>query len=426
MPDHKYLKRIFQAYYKENRSEIQIPSLFENREFGFIPWEKQVMNRHIGFTSSVNLKNYFINNTPKHAYSSGSLFLNPENQDMQEKGYQGCDLIFDIDVDHFYTPCKEHHDIWYCKECGEKGKGMVERCPKCGKLKLKKLNWICEDCLNIAKNEIIKLIYNFLIPDFDISIDKMKIAFSGHRGYHLKVEDENIRTLSSDERREIIDYITGENISIEILGLQEKGGNIFGFSKNSIGWPQKIVKTLISLLSKSNIEIENILSDKRKFNLSQGLIENFINFKDNFYKIINNDRNNNWTLVGFSMNAWNKFLKAMITEIGVQVDIPVSIDVHRLIRYPGSLHGSTGFRVQELYPDDLDNFNPLNEWNEKLDPIVFKSEKKIIQKIEITELELPITKMKGETYGPYTQGEKIEVPHYFAVFLLCKGVAKII
>lgn len=426
MPDNKYLKRIFQAYYKENQSVLPIHNLFEQREFGFIPWEKQIMNRHIGFTSPINLKKYFINNAPKHAYSSGSLFLRPENQDMQEKGYQGCDLIFDIDVDHFYTPCKEHHDIWYCKECGEKGKGMVEKCPKCGKLKLKKLNWICEDCLNVAKNEIIKLIYNFLIPDFNINIEKMKIAFSGHRGYHLKVEDENIRTLSSDDRREIIDYITGENISFEILGLQKKGGNIFGFSRETIGWPQKIINRIEKLLNKSNLEIETILSDKRKFNLSQGLIENFINFKDNFHKIITNNHNNNWTLVGFSLNAWNKFLKTIIAEIGIEVDVPVSIDIHRLIRYPGSLHGKTGFRVQELYHDDLDNFNPLNEIIEKLDPIVFKSEKEVTQKIEIIEPEVPITKIKGKTYGPYTKGEKIEVPHYFAVFLLCKGVAKTI
>ena len=374
MVDNKYLKRIFQAYYKEKQSEIPVVNLFDQREFGFIPWDKQIMNRHIGFTSIINLKKYFIINTPKHAYTSGSLYLSPENQDMQKKGYKGCDLIFDIDVDHFYTPCKEDHDIWYCEECGKNGKGMVQKCPKCGKLKLKKLNWICKDCLAIAKNEIIKLIYDFLIPDFNININKMKITFSGHRGYHLKIEDEQIRTLSSDERREIIDFVTGENMSFEILGLQEKGGNIFGFSRETIGWPQKIVGQIENILSKSNVEIEAILSDKRKFNLSQDLMENFINFKENFHNIIKNNHNNNWTLVGFTLNAWNKFLKRIVAEIGIEVDIPVSIDIHRLIRYPGSLHGKTGFKVQELLPDEIDIFNPLEESNNKLDPIVFMSE----------------------------------------------------
>ncbi|MFX1314182.1 MAG: DNA primase small subunit domain-containing protein, partial [Promethearchaeota archaeon] len=395
MADDKYLKKLFQAYYKEKQSELPIINLFEHREFGFIPWEKKIMIRHIGFNSPINLKKYFINNPPKHAYVSSSLYHQPESQNMEGKGYQKCDLIFDIDVDHFYTPCKEDHDFWYCKECGENGSGMVEKCPKCGKLKLKKLNWICEDCLNVSKNEIFKLIYEFLIPDFDIDIEKMKITFSGHRGYHLKIEDEKVRTLSSDDRREIVDYITGENITFEILGLQEKGGNIFGFSRETIGWPQKIIKKIEDLLIKSNIEIETSLSDKRRFSLSQNLIENFINFKENFRRIIRNNHNNNWTLVGFSLNAWYKFLRSIVAEIGIEVDIPVTIDIHRLIRYPGSLHGKTGFKVQEIYYDELDTFNPLDESNDKLDPIVFRSNKEITQKIEIIEPNVPATKIKG-------------------------------
>ncbi|MFX1419833.1 MAG: DNA primase small subunit domain-containing protein [Promethearchaeota archaeon] len=426
MHDEKYLKRLFNAYYKEKISDLSIVNLFENREFGFIPWEKQIMIRHIGFNSALNLKNHFITNTPKHAYVSASLYNQPENQDMQGKGYQGCDLIFDIDVDHFYTRCKEDHDIWYCKECGENGRGMVEKCSKCGKLKLKKLTWICDECLDIAKNEIVKLIYTFLIPDFNMDIKKMKITFSGHRGYHLKIEDEKIRTLSSEERREIIDYVTGENISFEILGLQEKGGNIFGFSRETIGWPQKIIEKIKDILKKSSLEIESLLSDKRTYNLSQNLIENLLNFKDNFLNIIESNHQNNWTLVGFSLNAWIKFLKTIVAEVGIEVDIPVTIDIHRLIRYPGSLHGSTGFKVQEIYHDDLDVFKPLDESNEKLDPIVFKSKKIINQKIEIIEPQVPLTKIKGESWGPYKQGEKIEVPHHIAIFLLCKGVAKII
>ncbi|UCC19115.1 MAG: hypothetical protein JSV62_13595 [Promethearchaeota archaeon] len=426
MHDEKYLKRLFQAYYKEKISDLSLVDLFEHREFGFIPWEKQIMLRHIGFNSALNLRNHFIRNTPKHAYVSASLYNQPENQDMQGKGYQGCDLIFDIDVDHFYTPCKEDHDIWYCNECEENGRGMVNKCPKCGKLKLKRLTWICNDCLDIAKNEIIKLIYTFLIPDFNMDIKKMKITFSGHRGYHLKTEDEKLRALSSEERREIVDYVTGENISFEILGLQEKGGNIFGFSKETIGWSRKIIEKIKEILKKPNLEIESVLTDRRKYNLSQNLVENFLNFKDNFLNIIESNNINNWTLVGFSLMAWNKFLRRLVTEIGIEVDIPVTIDTHRLIRYPGSLHGSTGFKVQEIFHDDIDVFKPLDESNEILDPIVFKSEKIINQKIEIIEPLVPLTKIKGESWGPYKQGEKIVVPHHIAVFLLCKGVAKTI
>jgi hypothetical protein len=88
------------------------------------------------------------------------------------------------------------------------------------------------------------------------------------------------------------------------------------------------------------------------------------------------------------------------------------------------LHGKTGFKVQEISFQQLDTFNPLDEMDEGLDPIVFKS--KNTQKIEITEPYVPITKIKGESYGPYTQGEKHDIPHHIAVLLLCKEVAKTI
>ena len=425
MKDFEYLKRLFKAYYKEKPSEIPFVSDFDHREFGFIPWDsKIVMNRHLSFTNIDNLVYFLINNGPKHVYSSGALYIKPENQEMKNKQYYGCDFIIDVDVDHFYTPCKDDHDTWYCKECKNSGRGMPEKCPDCGKSKFKILNWICKECLNVAKNEIIKLIYDFLLPDFGINIKDIKIAFSGHRGYHLKIEDNNLRALSSDQRREIVNYITGEGISYEILGLRKKGENIFGFSRDTIGWPQKIYREIEVLLAKSNLEIETILSDKKTFNLSQSFIENFLNYKKNFQDIIQNSNKNNWTLVSSNLEMWYKFLEPIVTKIGIEADVPVSIDTHRLIRYPGSLHGKTGFKVQELLLDEIEFFNPLDEQTEKLDPIVFVSKLKTIQKLEIIEQEVPATNIKGETFGPYHLGQKIDVPHHIAIFLLCKGVAK--
>jgi DNA primase small subunit len=425
MNDIDYLKRRFKEYYKENVKNLPIVNLFDKREFGFIPWDEQTMMlRHMGYSNEENILTLLVNNGPRHIYASASLYSNPENQIMEKKGYEGCDFIVDIDVDHFYTPCKNEHDLWYCKECGKNGKGMVEKCPDCKTSKLRKLSWICEDCLEIAKDEIIKLIYNFLLEDFNIDIKKMKIAFSGHRGYHLKVEDEQMRKLASDERREIIDYITGENVSFEILGLRNMGGNIFGFSKETLGWSQKIIRKIEEILSWDNKKIENFLTSKRAYKVSSNFIENLINNKENFLKAIRNTSRNNWSLISSSLKSWHKFLKSTVASIGVEVDVPVSIDIHRLIRYPGSLHGKTGFRVQELSIDEIDQFNPLDEQIETLDPIVFVSKLKTIQKLEITESYVPATKIKGESWGPYRQGEIIEIPHHIAIFLLCKGVAK--
>jgi len=404
MSDNIFLKRLFQAYYQEKQKEIPAVSSLEFREFGFIPWEKQIMIRHIGFESQKGLLSYLIDRGPKHVYSSGSLYLQPEAQHMENKQYQGCDLIVDIDVDHFYTPCKDEHDSWYCNNCDTIGTGMIEKCPKCEKSKITKF---------------------FLIPDFGTDEKDMRIAFSGHRGYHLKVESEELRKLNSEERREIVDYLTGENISFEVLGLGEKSQMIQGLLKENIGWSQKIMEKVIEILNRPKNEIENMFLDENLFGFTPFYVGSFLNYKDDFLDVITKGERNIWAIEGFGLTNWKKLLRGIVKLIGIELDEPVSIDIHRLIRYPGSLHGKTGFKVQEIELNQLDDFNPLDESDENLDPIVFYS-KNVTQKLEIVERTLPITKIKGAKFGPYVQGEKIEVPHHIAVFLLCKGVAKTI
>ncbi|MBY9017518.1 MAG: hypothetical protein KGD66_01690 [Candidatus Lokiarchaeota archaeon] len=420
-----FLKNLFQAYYQESNKDIPSVSMLDRREFGFLLWDNQFMQRHLGFAQLDDLRQFLIKKSPKHAYSSGSLYSRPDDNDMENKGYQGCDFVIDIDVDHFYTECKNDHDLWYCKECGTNGKGIIEKCPKCEKLKITRIAWICDKCLDIAKKEIIKLIDNFLIPDFALNVEQMNIAFSGHRGYHLKIVDPRIRTLTSDQRREIVDYLTGHNISFEILGLHEKT-SIFGLLKDNKGWSNKIMAKLEEILRMDPLEIEHFLRDPHWGNLTALRVNSLLNYREDFLEIINGKKRSIWSIEGFGLPTWKKLLKAVVKKVGAEIDEPVSIDIHRLIRYPGTLHGKTGFKVQELEYNQLDEFNPLDESNELIDPIVFKSKKQITQKLEITDVKVPATKIKGITYGEYDCGEIIEVPHHVAVFLLCKGVAKIV
>ncbi|MHA1390776.1 MAG: DNA primase small subunit domain-containing protein [Promethearchaeota archaeon] len=419
--------RLFQAYYQEKQFEFPKVSSFDLREFGLIPWEKKVyMKRHMSFDNPDDLRSYLITDAPRHLYSSGSLYLKPDAPDMNKKEYQGCDFIIDIDVDHFYTPCKDQHDLWICKECGNDGTGMPKACPNCKGSKFTKVSWVCDQCLDAAKNEITKLISNFLIPDFGIDEKKMKIAFSGHRGYHLKIESEDIRKLNSEERREIVDYVSGKNINFEILGLNERFNRIYGLLEENIGWSQKIMKKIIEVLNKPTKQIETLLLDKNHFGFNSSVVTSFLKYKNDFLELITKGERNVWAIEGFGLTNWKKLLKGIVALIGIELDEPVSIDIHRLIRYPGSLHGKTGFKVQEIELNELDDFNPLDESNEKLDPIVFKSKKNLTYKLEIVENKLPITTIKGESFGPYVKGDKIDVPHHFAVFLLCKEVAKTI
>ena len=420
MSEKAFLNRLFRQYYREQSALIPEVSSINQREFGFFPWERPGMNRHMAFDTLDALKTYLIDKGPRHVYSSGALYIEPNNLVMDNKKYQGCDLIIDIDVDHFFTPCKEDHDIWYCVDCTKSGKGMHPiKCPNCSSTRFKSQAWICEECLEIAKKSISTLIYDFLIPDFGSKESELNVAFSGHRGFHIKVENEKIRTLSSESRREIVDYLSGNNISFEVLGFRNIGQSMYGLRKDNIGWSQKIVKKIEGILNQSNHDIQDLLSN---IGLSRNKIESFLNSKDDFLQAISSNQKI-WAIEGFGLQTWHNFLNGIIEGIGVEIDEPVSIDIHRLIRYPGSLHGKSGFKVQELTLKQLEDFNPFNEKEENLDPIVFKSDK-TSQKLEIIEKSLPATKIKDKTFGPYKQGDIIDVPHHVAVFLLCKEVAK--
>jgi len=424
MSKYSYLNRLFQRYYDEKRNQIPEINSFQKREFGIIPWNKQIMIRHLAFENLDNFRNRLALDGPRHVYSSGTLYDIPDHMDMKEKGYLGCDLIIDIDVDHFYTPCKDEHDVWYCKECGHTGKGMPDKkCKKCGNNKFKTIAWVCDDCLEIAKQSIVKLVNDFLIPDFGMEKSELNIAFSGHRGYHVKVENEKIRKLSSEGRREIADYLSGNNISFELLGFREISNNIFGLRRENIGWSQKIIDKMVEILNGPDLVFEHLMM---KFGLGKEQIKSFQNYKNDFLDIITNKSPHNvWAIEGFNKNSWIKFLDGIVREVGVEIDEPVTIDIHRLIRYPGTLHGKTGFKVVELTLTELHDFSPLNEINKNLDPIVFYSNK-VNQKLKVIENVLPLTKMKGETFGPYKQGEIIEVPNHVAVMLLAKEVTTLI
>lgn len=409
-----FVKRLFQAYYKECMKSFPIVSNLEKREFAFIPWDNNIMMRHLSFKKREFLMNYIIQNVPKHMYSSASLYELPDASTMEYKNYEGCDLIFDIDADHLDTNCKEKHDFWNCQSCSEYGRGAPPKECKCKSTKFIKLNWICEDCLKKAKQEVFKLIDNFMESDFGISKEECSILFSGHRGYHVHLEHDNLRKLTSQERREIVDYITGNNISLRIFGLTEPGGGISGFNRYKFGWPRKIMLELRNILS---IEKEDDLRAKLKTLVEDSKVKILIDEKSDLISNIDLQTERDWDLFSFGFKTWNTLLLHLSKQIGADIDIPVTIDTHRLIRYPQSLHGGSGFKVVEINYKDLEKFDPFN------DPVVFSPKNN--ETMEITAPEVAQIRVREKIWGPFKKGEICDLPHDVSVFLICKGVAQI-
>jgi DNA primase small subunit len=101
-----------------------------------------------------------------------------------------------------------------------------------------------------------------------------------------------------------------------------------------------------------------------------------------------------------------------VSILGGETDEPVTADVRRLIRCPGSLHGGSGFRVTPLSLPSLEDFDPL--W----DAVVFGDEP-----VSLEVLKPFVTEIKGESYR-LAEG-RTELPAHAAIFLMARGVAEL-
>ena len=116
------------------------------------------------------------------------------------------------------------------------------------------------------------------------------------------------------------------------------------------------------------------------------------------------------TIRKFFLN--NALRKTAVSMSAGETDEPVTCDVKRLIRLPGSLHGKTGFKVKKLTLDTLSDFDPL------VDTIVFSDEMVKVLLNKPFSISIKNDRFKLEA-GVQT------VPKYLAVFLIGRKLAYI-
>ncbi|HEX9261577.1 MAG TPA: DNA primase small subunit domain-containing protein, partial [Candidatus Bathyarchaeia archaeon] len=203
----------FSEFYRTHSTEIPPPVAIEQREFAFLLFKERAMIRHTYVARISKLESIFSESVPSDVYHSCAYYENPE-ADMAQKGWLGADLVFDIDADHIPTSCDKIHDEWICGKCGFNGRGVTpEICPICGGVKFDSKTWPCERCVDSAKDETMKLV-DILEKDLGFSGKDLHVFFSGHRGYHVHVEDDAVKSLDAMARREIVDYVLGLGLSV--------------------------------------------------------------------------------------------------------------------------------------------------------------------------------------------------------------------
>jgi len=393
-----FIQHKFAEYYNQNSGNIEPPTSIGTREFAFSLFRQKTMLRHKGFQDARGFQEFLKRLSPGDVYYSSAYYESPE-EEMLRKGWLGADLIFDIDADHIPTACDKSHDIWICKDCNSAGHAArPEKCPQCGGQKFSVISWPCDVCLESAKREVMKLI-EILEEDFGFSKQELILAFSGHRGYHVQVEAESIKTLDSMARREIADYLAGTGLEPMLHGVNTK--TCVGPNLEDVGWKGRIAKGTYELLA-SQEELEKAGLKKVSAAIgSQGKV-----VQDRWRK------KGPWGLVvGVGTEGWENIVQAAVAMQSVKIDTVVTADVHRLIRLANTIHRETGLRKVQILPSGIEQFDPFRS------AIAFNQ-----GFVTVDIVEAPEFRIEDTSYGPF-KNQRVELPTAAAMFLLCKGAA---
>ena len=360
----EFVKQRFAGYYQ--RQSLTVPSSLEQREWGFVffdPAEVR-MRRHMAFADPLELGAYVKNLVPAHVYYSTAYYQTPSAPTMNEKHWAGADLIFDLDADQIV---RGPYAMMLARVKEETGKLLA----------------MLTDELGFSRNQI-------------------RLAFSGGRGYHIHVTEIAVRGWSSQERREIVDYVCG--IGLDPAVMLAPGGS-------ETGWRQRYVEAfrthLAGIAARDPADAATYLSaldgigKRTAANFLEDIEKNAAKTPEELLK----DR------VVQAIVAAPDF-EERLRDAGARADEPVTTDIKRLIRAPGSLHGGSGMRVVPLGLRDFADFDPL------VDAVVFGDRNvRIDMKANLT------TSLLGNTYALNTGIQN--VPEALAIFLCCRGVAEI-
>ncbi len=411
MPDLRvdFLKKRFLEYYTNSSSEICLPHSSERREFGALLFDRKSMVRHRRIETESDLRVLLLSLAPSDVYYSSAYYEKPDASEMERKGWLGADLVFDIDADHFPTPCNKLHDEWTCNECSFVGRGSApDICPACGGQKLESKTWPCEECLNSAKAETSKLL-DILARDFGFSKSETQAFFSGHRGYHVHVESETIEALDSIARKEVVDYVCG-------LGLEtgfEKIGKrtaLTGYQRrlrlDDLGWRGRLARGLYDFVLHSKPEDWLGMGLSRR--TAQTIARNISTILKSWGKA-----GPYRSVKGVGVESWRRIVEHCTECLSANVDTVVTTDIHRLIRVSGTLHGKTGLKKVGFPIPALDSFDPFKS------AVAFKS-----GTVDVIISDAPEFRLGDEVFGPF-KNCKMELPTAAAVLLVGKGRAEV-
>ncbi len=369
--DLKFLEETFKQYYFDHFDSIHVPDRSQEREYGYKKFNSGMI-RHISLKTDKDLHLMLMTNVPSDVFCSNAYYSFP-NLPMAEKDWKEADLIFDIDAKDLNLSCRKDHTCIKCISCGEISL-LQDVCPKCKSNKLDLLSLPCQNCISGVKKEVLNLI-KILTNDLQIDDENVRISFSGNEGFHLYVANSFYNQLGSKERGDLIDYIMFRRAIPERFGFKKENPSRLSFPElDEAGWRGRVAKELFGSKSKRSKAITKIISDGKL--AYQQILE------------------------GIGKNS-----------IGIKIDPNVTVDIHRIFRLEGSLNSKSG--LAKLACENIEKFNPYVE--------ACLIDDKPVEVSANSPIEF---RLKNRKFGPYTN-EKVFVPKYVAVYMLCKGIASL-
>jgi DNA primase small subunit len=381
-----YLRGRFGDHYR--RAAVDSPPAANEREWGYITWSEggTTMVRHltqIDLIGGGSLADFLADERPRHVYYSAGRYDDPGADTMGTKGWRGSDLIFDLDADHL--PGVDPESTSY-------GEMLAE----------------CKDAL--------QRLLDLLESDF--GFEDLTVVFSGGRGYHVHVREPGVFELDRGARREIADYVLGETVEFDDLVRTEAVAGSAGRSspahKRTLpegGWAGRTRDRLVAFVDDLlAMDEADALDRLREFEgIGEGKASAALRAARENREALSDG---NVDVHSAVYSVARRVFEDVVTEQSAPIDEPVTTDVNRLIRLPGSLHGGSGLAVRQIDRGGVPPFDPL------VDAV---PETFVGNEIAVSVDEPGAVDLGGETFRlePGVQS----VPEYVGVFAMARGHA---
>ncbi len=383
----EYLKGRFGDYYR--RADVSPPPAGNEREWGYITWSSggTTMVRHhslLDLAGGGELGGFLAGERPRHMYFSAGRYDDPGAGSMGAKGWRGSDLVFDLDADHL--PGVDPETTSYAE--------MLAEC----------------------KEALLRLL-DFLEADF--GFEELEIVFSGGRGYHVHARHKDLLGLGRRARREIVEYVLGEGIEFDDIvttrAVTGSAGRSSPAQKRTLpdgGWAKRTNDRLNSFLDELlAMDEQDALARLREFDgIGEGKAAAALNAaKNNRAELEAGNVDVHPAVYGLARHLFEDVVRSQSAPI----DEPVTTDINRLIRLPGSLHGGTGLAVTRIGRSALDAFDPLAD---AVPETFLGNEISVYVREDVT------VELRGESFR-LQEGVR-SVPEYVGVFAMARGYAR--